>query len=486
MGGAQSLLLQDNQSVEYQSGASRLMKSIFMAICVAPLLLLGMCWLLGYNEQRAVCDQRAISAGSDAVQSVGCKDPLIGSGSLVMFSCDIVPASLPRLSLPGADFSSVQHRGTGVKADSQMYQCIEHDNSRTEKTQGGGTRTIHTYTYSREWKSTYVNSGSFSAVGSQNWRVNCGRDNPPWDSTVPQGVSFAPDMKVGNFTTTMTSHVPLDTPITNIPRPSGAWQRYGEGSFYRSYGGSPSSPRIGDLRVTFMSNNPNQLGVTVLGNNNAGSIENWVAPSSWLCSGFSLADLRMGSWSKDQLFSQLASEANALTWVLRFVGFAFMWLAFCLCFGPLEVAADCIPCVGPCLGDSIAAITCCISCLPASACCLGVAGVVWVVMRPLVGIPCIIACILIFGGFGSYIAKKRAEKRGGQVLLPGYGATGAPQMPMTTAMPVQAQGGRQMQVRVPEGYGAGQMVQFTTPDGNQMQAEVPKGVGPGGVFAVNY
>jgi len=46
------------------------------------------------------------------------------------------------------------------------------------------------------------------------------------------------------------------------------------------------------------------------------------------------------------------------------------------------------------LGDQIEAIACCISCFPACACSLGVIGVVYVAMRPLIGIP----MLLIFVG----------------------------------------------------------------------------------------
>lgn len=426
------MFLADNQSVEYQSGASRLMNNICMAVCVAPLLLLGMILMIGWNEQRAVCDQRAISSGLDVVVQVHCQDPpSTGMGELVMFSCDIDTNSLKSMPLSGY-FAGSFHTGVGIKVDSEMYQCVETDNSRTEKTQGGGTRTIHTYTYSKEWKSDEVDSSLFHAIGSENWRRNCGSSNPHWDTQVPRsGSDFVSSMKVGPFTTTMTDRVPLTSPITDISRPAG-WSSRGPGSFYRSSGGSESFATIGDYRVTFYSNDPRQLQTTVLGQNmdSQGNIGKWVAPSSWLCSGFSLADLRMGTWGKDALFQELAAEANTLTWILRVVGFVVMWWAFCLCFGPLEVAADCIPCVGPCIGDAVSAVACFVSFLPACGCCLGVAGVVWVAMRPLVGIPCILAFLFITGGYGSYIAKKRKQRSGGQVLLPGYGAS-ASAPPMT-------------------------------------------------------
>mmetsp|Transcript_53040 Transcript_53040/g.148878 ORF Transcript_53040/g.148878 Transcript_53040/m.148878 type:complete len:111 (+) Transcript_53040:1078-1410(+) len=86
-----------------------------------------------------------------------------------------------------------------------------------------------------------------------------------------------------------------------------------------------------------------------------------------------------------------------------------MWFAFSRLFGPLEVAADCIACVGPCLGDSIAAIACSVSCLPGCACALGVIGIVWVVMRPAVGIPLILFFILVLAGFVGYKFYRKSQ-----------------------------------------------------------------------------
>jgi len=406
--------LADNQEVTDESGTSRLCSSIFMAVCVAPLLILGMCGLLGFNEQRAVCDQNAITAGEGAVKQVGCTDASAGSGSLVMFSCDIKQDKLPTMRLDNSDFSVVQVRGTGLKVESAMYQCIEKEYSQTKKNKlGGGSSTVHTYTYSQDWSTEPIDSYRFHAKDSSSYRQNCGTFNPSWNSSVPRSASkYQPRMDVGAFTTTMTDRVPLTSLIANAAAPDG-WQLTSSGSFYKGHG-LMSNPMIGDVKVTLYTNDPFQLRVTVLGENGNGNMDSWTAPSSWLCSGFSLQDLRMGTLSKSKLFETLASDASFKTWMLRIAGFGIMWVAFCLCFGPLEVAADCIPCIGPCLGDSIQAITCCVSCLPAIACTLGVAGVVWVAMRPEVGIPLMLVWVLIVGGLGYYIVKKRQEKQGGQ------------------------------------------------------------------------
>merc|ERR1719285_602088 len=96
-----------------------------------------------------------------------------------------------------------------------------------------------------------------------------------------------------------------------------------------------------------------------------------------------------------------------MTYILRVVGFLLLWLAFSLLFVPLEVAADFIPCIGPCLGDNIAIVTCCISCLPGLAFSLGVIGCVWVFMRPLVGIPMLAVFVITLGLFVFFKLKNK-------------------------------------------------------------------------------
>lgn len=402
--------------------------------------------MLGWNEQRAVCSQKAISSGLEAVQHVGCTNAMEGSSSLVFLSCDIDGDSLPVLQFSNAgDFSGFKYQGVGVKVESYMYQCIEESREREEKTQGGGTKTIRTYSYHRDWKRDTVDSGKFGSHSRQAWdafKNGCDEmHNPRWNSKAPKtSTKYASEMKVGAFTTTMTDKVPIDTPV-DFKAPSN-WQVISTGSFY-SGRGDPSYPRIGDMKVILTSNDPNNLKATVLGHNEAGIIGKWRAPSSWLCSGFTLSDLRMGSMSTHDLFKQLASEATVLTWALRVIGFVVMWLAFCICFGPLEVAGDCIPCIGPWIGDSIAAVSCCVACLPATACTLGIAGSVWALMRPLIGIPCLTAFIIIFGGLAGYIGKERASKRGrfaAGTPNPNYGAAYVqPTMPPPIVHPIPQQ-----------------------------------------------
>lgn len=51
---------------------------------------------------------------------------------------------------------------------------------------------------------------------------------------------------------------------------------------------------------------------------------------------------------------------------------------------------------------------------------------------------------------------------------------------------LEMQGVRQLQVTVPQGVSAGQMVQVQTPEGQMLQVQVPAGYGPGQQFVASY
>jgi len=374
---------------------------------------------------------------------------------------------------------------------SSMLQCVEskHDQTTKDKGGGGGTTTITTYTYSVQWKDKYVDSSRFH----DRYPRECDRaQNPRWPAAVPRSsTNYVDTMKVGAFTgdKDLAKKVSLNTPVT-AGRDMPGWREM-SGEYTTDQFQVGSSRGIGKVKVNVYSNDWSNPRVTVLGENNAGTIGPWTAPSSWLCSGFTLHDLRMGSQSKDQLFGILKSENVFMTWMFRIVGFLVLWCAFSLMFGPLGVATDCIPCIGPMLGDSIECIACCISCLPATICFLGVWGVVWTIMRPMIGVPLMLLWVCMAVWFCVYAAKKQGQKAEPGVMsgvatgTPNYGA--AFPVAAQAAQPVAAQQStRQMQVTCPAGSGPGSLVQVVTPEGVTVQTAIPQGVAQGGVFMINY
>lgn len=406
--------------IQRESGASRLLNSMIVAVCLAPLLCIGAMFMLGWNEKRSVCDQNAIREATDVVSEVPCTASSTSNGGLVMFSCDIDKESAQEFTLPGTDFASASYKGTGFKTVTKMLQCVETRHDEKHKTGGGGTETRTTYTYSTEWVDHYVDSGDFKMKYSteSGWSRNCGVDNPAWPAGLPETkTAYASQAKVGPFTIpkTYVQQVPLDTAVSPSDFPVG-WKSGGaEGTYSTTKWVVPGGNGIGQVTVAFKGNNWKDPMVTVLGSNSDGTIAPWKAPATWLCSGSMIQNLKPGRISKVDLFADMANAASVVTWVLRILGFGMMWFACSRFAAPLGVVADCIPCVGPWIGDKVETVACCITCFPACACCLGIIGVVWVAMRPMLGIPLM---LIFFATLGAGLALKiRSQQRQEQSAL---------------------------------------------------------------------
>jgi len=419
----------ENTEVSHQSGLSRLCGSFCTAFILAPLVILLSCFALGWNEKRAVCDSRAVAEGHEAAVPTGCganraTGTAMGNGDLVLVSCDLKPDGLP-LFTPAGDFAPVlQFHGVGLKTEALIYQCVEKSHSTTKKDHvGGGKTKVTTYTYERQWVTSHVDSSHFRKRDSDSYRRNCGVDNPTWPPGAPQStVQRAPSAMVGAYTIPQSpflDSIPLDAPLAVSSVPAGWMQN---GVEYTK--GSTQPNNLGAVKVTFHGNDWNKKSMTVLGLNSGGQLGRWTASNSWMCSGFTLARLRMGLYTKDEFFDAMEAETSEITWILRVVFLVVLWMGFCCLFEPLEVMADCIPCIGPYLGDSISCIVGCVTCPVAFACGLGVAGVVWVLMRPLVGLGLLFGFFLIVGATWAVsvrLKNMREEKKRLITNAPGAG-----------------------------------------------------------------
>jgi len=109
-------------------------------------------------------------------------------------------------------------------------------------------------------------------------------------------------------------------------------------------------------------------------------------------------------------FFKIFDDSNSFsTWLWRIIWTFFMVWAFECLLEPLEVAADLIPFIGPCLGESVSMLTKTVSCCCGVVCSLGVIGVMWTAMRPMLLIPLVI--VLCGGGiFLAYTVVNRKPK----------------------------------------------------------------------------
>src|SRR5678815_3264055 len=142
--------------VTSQGWVSRLMESI-KGVLVGGAFFVGAFPLLVWNEGRAVTTARSLEEGAGVVVSVPADAVARGNeGKLVHVSGQATTTQ----TLADPEFA-VSAPALRLRRTVEVYQWKEHEKSEKRNKLGGGTETVRTYTYSKEWDDDLVNSGSF-------------------------------------------------------------------------------------------------------------------------------------------------------------------------------------------------------------------------------------------------------------------------------------------------------------------------------------
>jgi len=384
--------LKDRPVVDEERSAqatSCLCNSIICMLCLAPVPMICGLALLGWNESWAVCVSRPSILPARKIQQVGCNDADAGDGSLVMLSCDLSKDALSPIAPANSVFApGFGYVGTGLKVQAEMLQCVEHHI--------GGER----YVYQKEWRRHHVDSLTFRNKADPQFKSNCNADNPPWPEDMPtNGATYAPRVKVGAFEirNEFVQRVPLSAAVRPQKVPEG-WFQSGD-MYISSQWVNETSTNIGQVRVAFYGTDWENPMVTVAAQNDGGVLRPWKSGSSWLCTPFTVGEVRLGRASLEQLLNPVSVGISSGTMALRVAGFALVWLAVACCCCPLEAAARCGRRLGVCLGAKMVWVaTCGVACPAALACTMFVVGFVWAPLRPLVAVPLLVLSVAVAAG----------------------------------------------------------------------------------------
>jgi len=397
---------------------SRVGSSCVVAICVAPMLFLGSAFFLGMTERVTVCSQRALWQGQEEVKQGGCGGRAAQDGELVIFSCGLNESSLPVFTPPSPFEFTGKFKGVGLRMKSEIYQCFEKVNSRTIN----GT-TYTEYEYSMQWTQSFQDERAWQNSkydSDPKWLNNCGKQNQPWpEDLAADDTQVADSVDIGGYTLTQdwVDKIPLDKVVMVVQNESAlpdGWETTATHYVYRDEDDDVFA------RVQFKGNDMERTVYTVLGEVNSNTMSDWTADDSWMCSGYTVGAMRSGVVSKDDFFTSLEGQTLAFTWVFRVLLFFAMWCACCMCFKPFEVVSSLVPFVGDFLSSSVNAVIACVTCPVACSCALGVIGVMWVAMRPLVGVPLLILFCCGISSVSAFLIyaeknKKEEEEHGGDV-----------------------------------------------------------------------
>ena len=292
------------------------------AVVIGLVLVVGMVVLLFWNEGRAVTTARSLAEGAGAVVSVAADkvDPA-NEGKLVHVSGTVTTNSTPS----DPDFA-ISATGVRLVRNVEMYQWKEESRSETTKKLGGGEETTTTYTYSKTWDDEALDSGSFKQPN--------GHQNPSMEI---RGRSFQiPEAKLSAFT--------LDQPVldqiggnevlTVKPDQSAEIEAAYSGDKKLSIvdgriylGWNPSSPAIGDYRVSY------ELvplgGISVIGQQQGQKFQHYQT-----IAGDQLLMVSLGNIPATQMFKEAEDANKLMTWIIRAVGLVLLGVGICAVHEP--------------------------------------------------------------------------------------------------------------------------------------------------------
>lgn len=391
-----------------------------------PIVLFG----LGWNEQRAACENNAIIYTQTKATPVSCTVPA-NSGTIAFIMCPL--QNLPVFTLDAlnqrmaqTDFAnSVQIPGASVAQTAEMFQCVQ---SSTSTTQGSGNnkQTITTYSYRMSWVQNYVDTSRYAtssqAIQARSSQCPGVAMAPLWPTNVEQGVStnYHQTVNAGVYKVTntlmkssygtglppnqavdMSQFAPNFATLATMRPPPGA-TAYSLTNTNMAVQGtylvSCSTTQIGCMRLSFMANGATSV-AAVASIGSAGETEPIRIPAFWGCKARDFQaswGLKGSSMSLNDVVASMQSDKSVMTWLLRITGLVLAWITVYCCLSPItaatDVFGDCIrniPCVGgfleSILEGAVQCLVCAISCSTGCSCGLFVIAMVWVVMRPLIG-----------------------------------------------------------------------------------------------------
>ena len=346
--------------------------------------------VLFWNEGRAVKRYKTLNEGAGSVISLPEASILPeNEGKLVHVTGKAVTDEI----LTDEEFE-VAVNAIRLKRKVEMYQWKERKKRKSKKKVGGGKKTVTTYSYSKSWSSRLIDSSQFKKPD--------GHQNP--DSMPYQSAEFiADEVYLGEFKLSRslvgkinkTSLLPV-ADLANIDGIPNAM--FHDGGIYM--GDHPSSPQIGDIRITYQTVAPTD--VSIVSKQLGQSFEPYLTEA-----GGTINMLDPGLIGAENMFQQAHQSNKMWTWILRGAGFILMLIGLAMILRPFSVAADVIPFLGNIvgLGTGILAL------LIAAPFTFLTVAVAWLRYRPVIGIVSLVLAVVVGGLIFILLKRGRASRK---------------------------------------------------------------------------
>ena len=356
----------------------------FKGIFVGLILLIGSIILLWWNEGRSVAQATALEEMQKNIVTLpDTRYDAKNDGKAVLLQGSVKPLS----ELVDPEFA-VKSDGLILHKNVSMYQWKENTESKSQDKLGGGTETVTTYTYVKEWSSFSNNSADFKHPE--------GHQNP---LMTRHGETFTTDAQLGDFHLEkyVVSQISTSLPYNGL---AGMPDNLGVAKNYKTFlylGLDPKQPNIGDIKITYTYA---PAGVYTFA---AKQISKALAPYTTE-NGKEFIFARQGRVSAQTIFKEELDANSLLTWILRGVGLFLMFISFTLILGPLATFAKVIPMLGSLVGSVTGIAAAVLTLLLGSV----IIALAWFSARPLMSLSIILVGVGIAFALGKIGKKKES------------------------------------------------------------------------------
>ena len=388
--------------------------SSFRGIGFGLVLVIAGTVLLWWNEGSFVATGDALNEASSVTQELGDISKLDTAKNGMLVHAVGPVATRDMLSDPvfGVSINAIR-----LERTVEFYQWVEQSKSEKRKKLGGGEETVTTYTYVAKWTNRPVDSSAFkdpsARTGNRNFTLANMENFKAQATNVAFGAYRLPEFMISSISGALALNVNLSEATTaklnkelalaaqkamggapqvpqgvvnNVPPQQNSAQNAGQpvpnaGSQMVHVSGatvllsvSPSTPQIGDVRVSFQETRPGT--VSLLAKLNGNTFETYRASN-----GKTFSKLSMGTHSLENMYGDAHSSNATMTWILRVVGALLVIVGLKMIVAPLAVIADVIPLLGSIVGAG-AGLVCTLLGLAWS---LVIIAIAWLRFRPLIG-----------------------------------------------------------------------------------------------------
>lgn len=360
--------------VTHESWFSRIGNSL-KGILFGLLIAAAAAVLLFWNEGRAVHRARTLAEGQGRVRANVPIDRV--NPELEAELVHMLGKATPEGLLTDEAFGVSLPNSLKLRRRVEMYQWIEREERETRKKTGGGTETVTSYSYSREWSEQPIDSSQFQSQGQSEY----GQGNPPMPFRTT--TMTASEIRLGAFRlseglvrqiSTWVDIALIDSDLEHLPPELRERIQLSEGRFY--LGDDPQNPQVGDVRIQFSQVEPQEISLI------AQQVGSSFRPYQATSAKGSIELLSIGQLSADEMFATAVQQNRTLTWIVRFAGFAIMGFGFNLVLRPFTVLADVLPFLGNLVGFG----TTLVAFAAAAAVSFLTIAIAWLFYRPLLAV----------------------------------------------------------------------------------------------------